>query len=239
MKKNIKTLFTIALLVGFAACKQNNIKPQSNNGSINITNAVVGGSTVNLTTGNSPYITSGNNSISNYGYAFLPLLAGNIDINIGIPAQAATNSSPAIPAVTYYKGNLDVDKNSNYSLFLTGVSDQAIDNVLIKETYQRTYADSICGVRFINLSPGSDAVSVDIAGSANGSEVGNLEYKAYTGFNKHPATVAINSYTFEFRDAATGNLLTSYSLNAPYFHNATLCLSGTAGNYTVIEDDDF
>ena len=124
-------------------------------------------------------------------------------------------------------------------MFLTGTSPSAIDNVLIQENYTRTYADSVFGVRFINLAPGSNPISVDIQGNANGTEAASLAYKAYSGFNKHPATAAIISYTFEFRDAASGKLLASYTLNTPYFHNSTLCFSGSAGNYSIIEDDDY
>lgn len=239
MKKIIKTILTISLLTGVVACKQNTVNPEPNNGLLNITNAVIGGATINLTAGASPYLTSGNNAISSNNYAFLPIPSGNVPINLATSALAATSTTAAVPAVIYYTGNLTIDQNTNYSLFLTGSSPQAVDNVLIKESYPRTYADSVCAVRFINLAPGSNPISVDIKGNANGSEVASLAYKAYSNFIQHPAKAVNSSYVFEFRDATTGTLLTSYTLKTPYFHNVTLCLRGKTGAYGVILDQDY
>jgi len=239
MKKTILYMLVLGLLASLESCKQNNINPEPDNSVLNITNAVIGGATVNLTAGTAPYLTSGNNAISSNNYAFLPIPAGNIPITIAVPASAATSTSAAIPSVIYYNNNVNVSANSNYSLFLTGSSPSAVDNVLVQENYARSYADSVCGVRFINLSPGSNPVSVNVKGNANGSEVSNLAYKAYSNFNQHPAKKVNSSYVFEFRDQATGTLLTSYTLTTPYFHNVTLCLRGATGSYGVILDKDF
>jgi len=239
MKTLIKNIFAAGLLISFAACKQNDVNPQPDNGSLNVTNAVIGGATINLTAGTAPYLTSSSNAVSGNNYAFLPVPSGNTQISLATPALAATSTSAAIPSVTYYTGNISVDKNAYYSLFLTGTSPSAVDNVQIKETYTRTYPDSTFGVRFINLSPGSNPISVNIKGAANGSEVGTLAYKAYSDFNKHPAKLVNPSYIFEFRDQVSGLLLTSYTLTTPYFHNVTLCLRGKTGAYGVILDNDY
>ena len=237
----MKTLKTVILIVGictcFAACK-NTTNPGPNAGGVlNITNAVVGGTTITLTSNNS--IASTNNTIGNNAYASLPLATGNISFNLGIPAIASTPTTPAVPAILYYQNNLDVSSGSNYSLFLTGASPSALDNILIKENYKQTYADSVCGVRIINLAPGSNPISVNLAGNPNGSEINNLAYKGYSNFVQHPAKNANSTYIFEFRDAASGTLITSYMLNTPYFHNVTLALSGTVGAVSVICDNDY
>jgi hypothetical protein len=239
MKTLIKTTLAVGIVACLYACKQNILTPDTNAGAINVTNAVINGSTVNMMAGEPPYLTTNGNNISSFGYAFIPLPGGQVPIVLSVPAIPASPGTPATPAVTYYTGNLSVNGTSNYSLFLTGVSQAAVDNVLIKETYARTYPDSVYGVRFIHLATGTNPISVDIAGNTNGSEVSSLGYKAYSGFIKHPANNANQSYNFEFRDQASGTLLTSFTLTTPFFHNVTLAFAGSAGNYTVVQDNDF
>ncbi len=114
------------------------------------------------------------------------------------------------------------------------------------------HADSTVGIRFINLSPGSNAVSINIQGNANGSEVSSLAYKGMTSFKSYAATSAFlsNGYTFEFRDATSGTLLTSASTgnysylfpggqSLPLFRNFTLALYDVPGNQQVMVVADF
>lgn len=242
MKTLIQTTFILGLAVCLFACNKLTDYESTASGLVNVTNAVVGGSTLTLTVPNS--IVSSNNTVGNNAYTWFPLVAGNVQVNLGVPAVAATATTPAIPAVNYYSQSLAVDNTTNYSLFLTGTSPSAVDNVLIKESYPRTYTDSVCGVRFINLVPGSSPVSVNVKGSANGSEVSSLAYKAYSGFNAHPAKAANKTILFEIRDAATGTLLyptngSGYSLTVPYFHNVTLVYRGTGTAVGIIVDYDY
>jgi hypothetical protein len=236
MKTTIKVILMICTGSIFSACKKD-AAVTSNAGVLNVTNAVLGGSQLTLMT-NSSIVSSGNTIASN-NYAFMPVASGQTQVSLGIPAIAATATAAAIPAVIYYTNTLAVDKSANYSLFLTGTSPSSVDNVLIKESYTRTYADSICGVRFINLAPGSNPVSVNIKGGANGSEVTTLAYKVNTDFKQYPAKRINPSYIFEFRDAGTGAVLTSYTMNTPFFHNVSLCLRGKTGAYGVILDNDY
>jgi len=245
MKTIIKTVLALSVVGCFYACKQNNVNPEPNAGAINVTNAVINGSAINFFTNQATFLTTNGNSVSSFGSNFIPVAAGQQQITLNVPAVPAVPASPGIPAtpatpaVTYYTGTLSFNANTNYSLFLTGASQSSVDNVLIKETYTRNYADSVCGVRFIHLATGTNPISVDIAGNANGSEVSSLAYKAYSSFIKHPANNANQSYNFEFRDQASGTLLTTYTLTTPFFHNVTLAFAGNAGNYTVVQDNDF
>lgn len=241
MKKKINHVLLLALpltVLFFSSCKKSSTSATpSSSGAVNLVNAVVGGATVTVVS--TPNLTFSNNTLGNNAAAWFPLAGGQNAINIGVPAIAATSTSPAIPAVTYFNTTLGVSDTSNYSLFLTGASASSIDHVLIQESYPRAYGDSIFGVRFINLVTGSNPISVDIKGGVNGSELASLAYLSYSGFNQHPALKANPSYIFEFRDAASGSLLTSYTLTTPYFHNVTLCLKGKAGAYGVILDPDY
>lgn len=207
------------------ACKNADEKVYPAAGAINVTNAVIGGATITMTTNNSIGSIAAN-TIGNNASSFLPLVGGQTQVNLSVPAVAATTSTPAKPAVLYYNQPLTIDNTTNYSLFLTGTSPTTIENVLIKESYLRTYPDSTCGVRVINLAPGSNPISVNIKGNANGSEVSSLAYKALSDFKTHPAKKVNTSYIFEFRDAGTGSIITTYTLATPFFHNVTLCLRG-------------
>jgi len=235
----------MGLAIGLFSCNKasdTTVGPAS--GTINVTNAVIGGATITLLTNND--IISTSNTLGNNAAGFFPLASGSLPITLGVPAIAATVTTAAIPQVTYYTNTLAVNNTSNYSLFLTGTSPNSVDNVLIQESYPRAYADSTCGVRFINLSPGSNPISVNIKGNANGSEVASLAYKAYSGFIKYPAKAVNKTILFEVRDATTGALLlpaTSngnvYTLTVPYFHNVTLCYRGTGTAVGIILDADY
>lgn len=237
MKTLNKILFIICISSGLFSCKKD-AAVTLDAGAINVTNAVIGAPTLTLIT--SPSIVSSSNQISANNFAFMPVVSGQTAIKIAVPAVAATATAAATSEVVYYNQTLAVDNNTNYSLFLIGASPAAVENVLIKETYTRTYADSVCGVRFINLAQGNTPVSVNIKTQANGSEVASIAYKAYTDFKKYPAKKVNSSYIFEFRNAATGVLITSYTLTTPYFHNVTLALRGTIGGSTgVILDNNY
>ena len=218
--KKLSKLFILAAL-GLASCKKATITvtPLS---SFNVTNAVVGGATLYLNT-------SAEDSVTNNSYTAFSLITGQSRLGLYTAAN---------PGAPYYNQTIPTVNGSYYSLFLSGASPANVDNVLIKESY-KNYTDSLCGVRFINLSPGSQPISVDIAGNANGSEVASLAYKAYSIFKQYPAKVSTPTYTFEFRDATTGNLITTYTLNTPYFHNVTLCFAALEANATIIQDNDF
>jgi hypothetical protein len=237
----MKTLFPITLLFLFSiflsACKKDEAVALDA-GAINITNAVIGAPTLTLIA--NPSFVSATNQISANNFAFMPIYSGQTQVKVSVPAVIATATTVAMPEIVYYNQTLPVDNTTNYSLFLTGLSASAVDNVLIKETYTRTYADSVCGVRFINLALGNTPISVNIKTLANGSEAASIAYKAYSDFKQYPAKKANASYIFEFRNATTGVLITSYTLTTPYFHNVTLALRGTIGGSTgVILDNDY
>lgn len=220
--KNI-TFFLLPATMVFlmAGCKKESATTLSPLVSLNVTNVVIGGSDLTLNTSTQV--------VPNNSFFQFALSAGNSRIDL---YPAATPASP------YYDETIQTANGGYYSLFLTGSSPAAIDKVLIKESY-KNYTDSLCGVRFINLSPGSDPISVDVAGQAGGSTVQSLAYKSYSNFIQFAANQANGSYNFEIRDAATGNLITSYSLATPYFHNVTLALMGLPGSGTILQVNDY
>lgn len=219
MKKLVYLFFVITAL--FAGCKKDGAPKLTQLASLNVTNAVVGGATLTL---NTSELTVGNQS-----FAQLTLVAGNSLVDL---YPAGNPSSP------YYNQSIQTANGSYYSLFLTGSSPSAIDKILIKESYAN-YADSVCGVRFINLSTGSIPISVNVTGSANGSTVQSLAYKSYSGFIKFAAKATDATYSFDFRDAATGALVATYTLSTPYFNNVTLALTGIPGGQSILQVNNY
>jgi hypothetical protein len=133
--------------------------------------------------------------------------------------------------------DLELATGSIHTLFLTGTLSEP-DTLFTTDTppFHQT-ADSTLGIRFVNLMPGSDPVSVNIVGAANGSEVGSLDYKGITAFKIYKGTVGISNYNFEFRDATTGTLIGSLNVtninaasNARRYRNFTLALMGLPGD---------
>jgi hypothetical protein len=128
-------------------------------------------------------------------------------------------------AMPYYNTTIAAVNGGIYSLYLTGPSQN--NAILMKDTIP-SYTDSICGIRFINLSPDSKPVSVNIAGLPSGSLVSSLAYTSITAFNKLPAgNVAItNGYTFEIRNAADSTLLITYQQSVLPYKNQTIVFNG-------------
>ena len=128
------------------------------------------------------------------------------------------------------------------SLFLTGTLESR-DTMLVKdELAPLEKKDSSMAIRFVNLSPGSAPISINLQDSPNGSEVSSLGFKGHTPFKVYKANRSAGNYIFEFRDAATGTLLTSYTManignpgsdNAPNLwrnKNMTLVFDGLPGD---------
>ena len=122
---------------------------------------------------------------------------------------------------------------SIYSLFIAGDSAN-VETIFIEDQFQN-YADSLTGVRFINLSFDSDPVTVraiatDTAGVNDTTiVVSALAYGSASGFDQFEAGSVIQQYSFEFLDAS-GNVLTAETIrpinNRLVFKNITLPLIG-------------
>ena len=141
--------------------------------------------------------------------------------------------------------SLELPIGSIHSLFLTNTLVQP-DSLFTTDIppYHPT-TDSSIGIRFVNLSTGSGPVSVDIQGQPNGSEVISLPYKGITDFKNYSARATISSYKFEFKNAASGAILATYTMsgvnngvvnssqNQLRFRNFTIVLKGLPGATSV------
>jgi len=219
------TIFILVLQLLCFSCKKeiSNVKPEPVS-AITVVNAVIG---------SNPIITdfSGVKPVSTY-YATTPQINygafqefGEVSGNLPLTVYQITDTIQPM-----YKANLNVAGGGIYSLFLTG-TDPTHPDVVFNQDHPPYHAaaDSVIGVRFINLSPGSNPISVNLQGAANGSLASSLSYKSITNFSDIPFTTSITQYIFEIRDASSGTLLTTYSYTTAPYQNITIAVIGEEG----------
>lgn len=205
------------------SCKKQEIKltPLA---SIQITNAVVGGTALRFGTN----ITT----VANNGYTAYGILTGSQELRL---------FSAVAPNPVYYNETKDFVNGGVYSLFLTGTP-AAVESVYLKEENIPSHATNVFGARVINLVTGGVPISVNLQGSANGSFISSLDYKATSSFKDVSALDSEGDKVFEFRNVATGDLITSFtvpSYDLPRFRNITLVFAGSAGAETIIRTNNY
>ncbi len=217
---SIMVLLSVLILV---SCKKQEIKTTSL-ASIQITNAVVGGSELRFGTNAA---TIPNNTYTVYG-----ILTGS---------QVLKLSSTIAPNLMYYNQTKDFVNGGVYSLFLTGTPTE-VESVFLKEENIPSHTTDVFGVRVINLVAGGVPISVNLQGSANGSFVSSLVYKAISTFKDVSSVSAEGDKVFEFRNAATGDLITSFTVpnyDLPIFRNITLVFGGVLGTEIVLRANNY
>lgn len=243
--KFIRYIFIITVTqLFFISCKKDDIRKE-NVSAVTVVNAVAGSSSLIADfTGSRPYVYFNN--------------APQVDYNSSHEYSIASGSVPAVVYQTsdtthaVYKKSMTLEPRTIYSLYLAG-TDPANPDALLTTDNIPYYnpADSLTGVRFINLSPGT-TVSVNIQGAASGSEAASLAYKSLTTFKSYKATYKIDNYTFEFRNAGTGDVLATYTLdginngigsntstNQWRNRNVTIVLSGLPGSQNAFEVNNY
>ncbi len=228
----------LLLLIVSSCSKEINSKTTENVSDLNIVNAIP------ASTG---LIANFNNQLTTYyqqptvsykGFLLYRFTAGTN--NFVLRESADTTKDLLSNSITF-------SGNTIYSYFLSG-DISSPDSMLVQDQLPdfgsvKGGLDSSAGIRFVNLSKGSASISINIEGRRNGSEVQSLNYKGITEFKKYPADYSVPSYTFEFRDETTGNLLTSYTLssvndglpnnlniNSVRFKNQTIVFCGDPGS---------
>jgi hypothetical protein len=215
-------LFPLLVACLFIACNKNNLSPSSV-AAFNIVNASIGsqGLVINFSDTIVPYFAASEYTVGFGSSALFSPLTGKR------PLVLTDLTDTAIPIL---KTNYQLNPGGIYSLFISG-SISAPDTIFSKDNiplYGLT--DSLTGVRFVNLSEGSNPLSIDIAGNPNMSVLNSLPYKNISVFQSFPAnsTAAANGYAFEFRDGISDSLLVSYPLNIVINKNQTLAFYGNS-----------
>lgn len=241
MRKLLCFFTALAGIIGIASCTKEHVKPDGT-ASLTIINGLIdtGYQSLMLTSSEiagpqTPASPTLSKAISGEAYEF-GFLSGKRAVYLYTVGNDRLVSGP--PLI-----NLDIEFPNGYigSLFIAGTLKKP-DTLLVKD--QPVYfppADSGMGLRFVNLAQGGLAVSVNIKGQANGTEVNRLPFKAITEFKRYAADAAAGSYVFEFRNSGTGELLTSFTIsnvnnpgtvsaNLWRYRNFTLVLCGAPGS---------
>ena len=204
---------------------------------------------VNAVVGSEPLITnfSGRDSILYLNANSIPYGEarefGNYinEVKLGLFQYPDTTSHNA-PLIDV-KLNLSV--NTINTLYLTGTV--ALPETVFVIDEIPIHSDSVVGIRFVNLSPGSNPVNIRLSTDTTRNLVDALAYKGVSSFGDFPVTAAVANYTFQFQDAVTGAILDSYDMNGidngtgnninssnPWrYKNVTLALRGTVGGTGV------
>jgi hypothetical protein len=196
-----------------------------------------------------------------YGYFFEYSPVAGSDTIFVVQSSDTVNFGPKASGLMFY-GILPLKKGGIYSLFLCGADTTSPDYLFTTDTLPvYSSADSVMGIRFVNLSTGSNPISVNLEGNSNGSEVTSLSYKAVTPFKQYANNSTTQDYLFVFREAATGDSLTQFDfvlngggnygfgLTDPVtgdlltFKNITIAFYGSASNFNyplnTMEVDDY
>lgn len=205
MKKIYHLLFLSILFT--LSCKKDN--PRSSVvASLSLVNVVVDGSAVRL--GNDATYISNNDT--------WPLIIR--EDNSGVYVWPVDDSLHPY----YTNAKFEIEDRAVYSLYIGGTTTK-VEGILVKETLPY-YTDSVCGIRFVNLSPDSNDFNITLSSSPTENEVSNLTYKQITEFKTYPSKSTNDTYTFDIRNASDNTLLFSYTIDTPRFANVTLVIQG-------------
>lgn len=212
----IKRKFSFAVIIVMAglslySCKKNEIK-RGGTVSFNVVNAIVGGNAVILN--QSPL-----DSVVNKSSKLLKATAGD-GLYISVFAYGKAGRM-------YYGTALNTSDGDVYTLLLSGPADGTPDVLAFRETAIPSANANSISVRFINLVQDGPAVSLNLVGEAPGPA---LAYKGVGQFKNYPEmAIPPVTYDFEIRDASTGAVLGSYSLNPSEAKVCTLVWNGKIG----------
>ena len=155
--------------------------------------------------------------------------------NIGITYLSISQITDT--TTTLWTGDLDLANGSIHTLFFCGDT-SSVDTLYTTDIIPYyPSGDSVEGIRFVNLSKGSNPISINLEGSLNGSEVTALSYKAITGFRQYPNNSLTTDYLFVIRDAATGDSLTQFDfLNSGSSNNGNGLTDPITGNLLTFKN---
>ncbi len=222
-------LLGILTTIVFFSCKKDNSS----------TAGIASFTIINAVQGSDPFIADPNGADSVAAY-----FSTTPQIGYGA-SQEYSLVSGNIPLVVYdiadtvnavFRNTLSLKGNNIYSLFLAGVyssnAQNKPDTVLNIDQIPYYGNDSSAGVRFINLSPDSKPISINLAGNPGSqTEFSSLGYKQISAFKTYSAASGVGgSYNFEIRDQASDSLLTTYSWNYILQKNNTIVISGLESN---------
>ncbi|HMI04010.1 MAG TPA: DUF4397 domain-containing protein [Pedobacter sp.] len=142
---------------------------------------------------------------------------------------------------TLYRNSSEFNEGGLNTLFLCGQTG-SYEGVYLADEVLPNYTEEVVGIRFINLSPNSPAISVNLTATPTVNEASGVAYKQKSEFKIYPASTVTTGIAFQVKNATTGDLLAKYNLPAtavsPYttatvaqarLKNVTLVIKGLVG----------
>lgn len=201
-KLYVKLSLMLLISFGLFACKKETPQMGSGTSALTIVNGVPGtGPLLSNFNGQNLGVRwySGLQRIAYAEFKFFSSYSGTQSLSLYQTADTSLHKA-------LFNMSLDLPLHTMHTLFLTGTPQSPDTLFATDQPPHNLPADSTMGIRFVNISQGSLPVSVNRIGQAYGSEMSQLSYKGISAFRKYPANSKISSYTFEFRDQATGQL---------------------------------
>lgn len=197
MMKKLGYIF-ITVIILFTSCDKNEIKIEPL-ATISVFNAVVDGKVVKLNT-------ALRDSCLVMNYKHFTILAKN---------SSALNFFPSgSSSMSYFNQSIDTKAGEIYSVFLTG-SHSAPESVLIKDNIPAYPIEDIVNIRFVNLSPNSPALSINLVSPVSNDLFKDVNYKKVTDFIslQVPVVTPIVPYVFQIKNN-TGTVLGTFTMPA-------------------------
>lgn len=225
MRKVQLIVFCVSVL--FCGCLKVSDKPGSS--ALNIVNAITYCNPIvtnfTQTNGKGQFISalqsySTANQIPFTGYWESGSYTGSTQISI----SQITDTSQTI-----WSGRLTLPVGRIQSLYFCGDTTQVDTLLTIDQIPSYLPADSLAGLRIVNLLHGSLPLTINVSGnSPTQAEFSNLAYKGFTNFKAYVANSNVPGfYSFEVRDQATDSLLGTFTWSYAMQKSNTVVLCGS------------
>lgn len=227
--KTMKTIYILMITICCFACKKDERKITSIT-NINVVNAAIDLPAIKVST---------TGKKTNYAMITDQVTYGTNKVYYS-ETGAATLTAVATSDTTKLLFNRSIELTTGfYTMYIAGqfpnvdtLFRQEVNFPFIKTDISKPItADSVVNIRFINLSPNSPTLIVNIRNSTV-NEFNDLTYKMIGNWKAYPAKLATTAYVFEIRNAITNAILTSYTFSATAtnrFKNVSLIIKGLAG----------
>lgn len=210
------------LAIGLGACNKNSVSPSAVS-SFTIVNGVMGSTALRTNFSGNPKVSfSSWQTVTQNSNVEISSYTGSVSLGL-IPTSDTTK--------IVYDSTMELAPWSIHSLFVGGTV-SAPTYVFTTDTIPNT-DDSVIAIRFANLYSGVGAVDVVLNDGTGTVVQAGMVYPAVGSFMLfHVGTGYPSSYPFQFKDAATGTLIASYTLGTltAYLHkDLAVVLKGMTG----------
>jgi hypothetical protein len=214
----IKTALLLSLVI-FFSCKKSSYNEVVPTAALNVINAATDVPALSVNFTRNPISFSKYQQLISYGASWewgLPPL----DTTISLISSADTSN-------IFYSSPFSFKAGKIYSLYV--VSGAAKGDILFMEDSIPAYQDSAAGIRFINLSPDSGPVTINMQGSDPGqTEFQEMAFKQISPFKKYSIASPFNgAYNFEIWSKTTNTLLANFTWSCRFQRNHTAVISGS------------